>query len=192
MVRPACVYLSIAALLLLVTGLFLPAGRALWVMEFANGQVSGLGNLPAEEMGCTQIPVQGTQGTNLVFFTEIRSFFTGGEAGDCGKSPLSMLLTGKYLYANLALILPVLLSGAALTHLLLRPYSRNANRRFLLTAGLLSLSFLLAWWMVWVKFRAIPAIGFWLSLLGAVLLLTAGILQRRVDPFRERNHPHPA
>lgn len=192
MVRPISVYLTIAAALLLGVGLFLPAGRALWVMEFANGQVAELGKLEAEEMGCTQVPVQGTQGTSIVFFTELKSFFTGGDTAMCGKSPVSMLLTGKYPLANLALIAPVFLGAAALAHLVLRPFSRNSNQRVLLVSGLLSLGFLLAWWMIWVKFRAIPAIGFWASLIGALLLLSAGILQGRVDTFQERHRPRPA
>jgi hypothetical protein len=192
MVRPVCVYFSVAAVLLLALGLFLPAGRTLWVMEFANGQVAGMGKLEAEEMGCTQVPVTGTQGSNIVFFTELKSFFTGGSTEMCGKSPVSMLLTGKYTYANLLLVIPVILGAVAVIHLLMRPYSRNANQRVLLVSGTLSLIILMAWWMVWVKFRAIPAIGFWMSLAGAALLLTAGILQSRIDPFRERHHPHPA
>lgn len=191
MIRPLCVYLAATATLLLLVGLFLPAGRGVWVMEFSAGQANQVAQFEAEEMGCTKVPASSAASSSIVFFTELKSFFIGGEVM-CGKSPLSMLMTGKYLLPNLLLILPAPLAVIAMLQIVLRPFSRHAGKRALLLTGVGSLVFLLLWWTIWVKFRAIPALGFWVSLIGAILLFTAGILEREVDPFLERRHPHPA
>ncbi len=190
MVRPLSVYLVIAAMVLLLMGLFLPAGRGLAIMEFGNGQAMEVGQLQAEEMGC--VPSTNTSSTfRPIFLTNFDSFFSS-DGVLCGKSALSMLLTGKYWWANFLLVIPVLLALYCIFRLFIQPYARNHDRNLMLISGLISLMALSGWWGIWVKFRAYPGIGFWFSLSGALMLFGAGLLAPHVDAFRERHHPHPA
>jgi hypothetical protein len=190
MVRPLSVYLVVAATLLLLVGLFMPAGRGLAVMEYGNGQATEVAQLQAEEMGCA--PTNTTSSTyKPVFLTNFDSFFSS-DGVLCGKSSLSMLLTGKYWWANILLIIPALLGLYVIFRLFIQPYARNHDRNLMLVSGMISLMALSIWWGIWVKFRAYPGIGFWLSLIGALLLFVAGLLAPQVDAFRERHHPHQA
>ena len=79
-----------------------------------------------------------------------------------------------------------------MVQLLRAPYSRNTDKRFMLITGAISVITLLIWWFLWVRFRTMPAIGFWVSLIGANLLLIAGIIAERVDSLKEALHPHQA
>lgn len=189
MVRPLSVYLVVAATLLLLAGLFLPAGRGLSVMEIGGGQATEVAQLQAEEMGCAPVVAPTGSSTRQVFLTNFESFFsTSGVL--CGKSSLSMLLTGKYWWANILLIIPVCLAVYAIFRMFIQPYARNHDRNLMLVSGLISLMALSAWWGIWVKFRAYPGIGFWLSLFGALTLFVAGLFTPQVDAFKERHHPH--
>jgi hypothetical protein len=189
MIRPLSVYLAIAAAILLLIGLVLPTGRGLSVMEMGAGQATEVAQLQAEEMGCA--PAQGSSNPSdrPIFLTNFESFFSSS-GGLCGKSSLSMLLTGKYWWANMLLIIPALLGMYAIFRLFIQPYARNHDKSLLLSSGILSLITLFVWWGIWVKFRAYPGIGFWISLTGALLLFGAGILAPQVDAFKERHHPH--
>lgn len=189
MIRPLSVYLAVAAALLLLVGLFLPTGRGLLVMEMGAGQVTEVDELQAEEMGCA--PAQGgaSSSSRPIFLTNFESFFSTS-GGLCGKSSLAMLLTGKYWWANMLLIIPALLAIYTIFRLFIQPFARNHDKSLLLISGILSLATLLGWWGIWVKFRAYPGIGFWISLIGATLLFGAGILAPQVDAFKERHHPH--
>jgi hypothetical protein len=189
MVRTLSVYLAVAATLLLLLGLFLPAGRGLAIIEFGNGQVTEVGQLQAEEMGCA--PTNTGNSIRPVFLTNFDSFFNS-EGVLCGKSSLSMLLTGKYWWANVLLIIPALIALYAILRLFFQPYARNHDRNLMLISGLISLMALSAWWGIWVKFRAYPGIGYWISLVGALMLFVAGLLAPQVDAFREKHHPHQA
>ena len=190
MIRPLSVYLLITATVLMVLGLFLPAGRGLAIMELGNGQATEVGQLQAEEMGCT--PSTNTSSSfRPIFLTNFDSFFsTNGVL--CGKSALSMLLTGKYWWANILLIIPAFLALYCIFRLFVQPYARNHDRSLMLVSGMISLMVLSGWWGIWVKFRAYPGIGYWFSLIGALMLFGAGLLAPQVDAFRERHHPHPA
>lgn len=191
MVRPFSVYLVIASTILMLVGLFLPAGRGLTVLEVGNGQVTEVGQLQAEEMGCAPDTNQTANAVRPVFLTKFESFFsTTGVL--CGKSSLSMLLTGKYLWANILLIIPLFLSGYAIFRLFIQPYARNHDRNLMLLSGLLSLMALSAWWGFWVKFRAYPGVGFWITFIGAIMLFVAGLIAPQIDAFKERHHPHQA
>lgn len=191
MIRPLSVYLAVTAALLLFAGLFLPTGRGLSVMEMGAGQATEVAQLQAEEMGCAPAQVSADSSARPIFLTNFESFFSTS-GGLCGKSSLSMLITGKYWWANILLIIPALLGLYAIFRLFIQPYARNHDRSLLLFSGILSLITLFGWWGIWVKFRAYPGIGFWVSLVGALLLLGAGILAPQVDAFRERHHPHAA
>lgn len=191
MIRPLSVYLAVTAALLLFAGLFLPTGRGLSVMEMGAGQATEVAQLQAEEMGCAPAQVSAGSSARPIFLTNFESFFSTS-GGLCGKSSLSMLITGKYWWANILLIIPALLGLYAIFRLFIQPYARNHDRSLLLFSGILSLITLFGWWGIWVKFRAYPGIGFWVSLVGALLLLGAGILAPQVDAFRERHHPHAA
>jgi hypothetical protein len=196
MLRPVSVYLIGVAAVLLLAGLFLPAGRGLSVMQYHNGEVVNVQALNAEEMGCFTVPAQTdstghTGNITQVYFADARSFYSTQEPA-CGKSPLSMLLTGKYWLANLLLLIPAPLALLAILKIGYQPYAINQDRNWLVLVGIISITALLVWWSMWVKFRVLPGIGFWLSLLGAVLVLAAGLLEQGTDPFRVRHHPHPA
>jgi hypothetical protein len=191
MVRTLSVYLVAAATLLLLVGLFLPAGRGLAVIEFGNGQATEVAQLPAEQMGCTPANSTTTGSVRPVFLTNFESFFSSNGVL-CGKSSLAMLITGDYWWANILLIIPALLALYAIFRLFFQPYARNHDKNLMLVSGLISLMALSAWWGIWVKFRAYPGIGFWLSLVGALMMFVAGLLAPQVDAFRERHHPHQA
>ena len=197
MVRPASIYLAIIAVVLMIGGLFLPAGRGVSVMSFHNGEVVGTTSLPPEEMGCITYPALtstsgGTDNVTQVFSSANSQSFYSTKDPTCGKSPLSMLLTGKYLLANLLLLVPVPLALYAIARIFLQPYALDHDRRLLIITGAIGVITLLVWWGLWVKFRVVPGIGFWVMLLGTLLLLGAGIIASYVDPFTERHHPHPA
>jgi hypothetical protein len=189
MIRPLSVYLAVAAVLLLLVGLFLPTGRGLSVMEMGAGQATEVEQLQAEEMGCVVEQNSPSSTTRPIFLTNFESFFSTS-GGLCGKSSISMLFTGKYWWANMLLIIPALLGLYAIFRLFIQPYARNHDKSLLLLSGVISLVTLLGWWGIWVKFRAYPGIGFWVSLIGALLLFGSGILAPRVDDFKERHHPH--
>lgn len=192
MVRPLCAYFTAAASLLLLIGLFLPAGRGVEVLHFANGQIIETQTLAAEEMGCIVLPpFFETSNVKSVYSTDDSSFISGSGAL-CGKSPLSMATTGRYFLPNLLLLVPAPLALFALYKICKQPFARNADKTLMLIMGIISIVMLLAWWAIWVKFRVIPAVGFWISFLGALLLLSAGIFQQPVDAFAEKRHPHPA
>jgi len=101
-----------------------------------------------------------------------------------------MLMTGKYWWANILLVVPLLLALYVIFRLFLQPYARNHDKNLMLVSGLISLMALSSWWGIWVKFRAYPGIGFWVSFAGAILLFVAGLTAPQVDAFRERHHPH--
>jgi len=191
MVRPLSVYLAVFGLLLLLVGLFLPTGRGLSVMELGAGQATEVAQLQAEEMGCATDTITNKSATRPVFFTNFESFFSGS-GGLCGKSSLSMLLTGKYWWANMLLVVPALLALYTMFRMVIQPYARNYDKNLLIITGLVGLVTLLSWWGLWVKFRAYPGIGFWLSLFGTAILLGAGLMAQQVDAFKERHHPHQA
>jgi hypothetical protein len=189
MIRPLSVYLALAATFFLVVGLFLPTGRGLAVMELGNGQATEVAQLQAEEMGCAPAIDASKSISRPFFLANFESFFnTGGVL--CGKSSLSMLLTGKYWWANILLVIPLLLSSYVLFRLFFQPYARNHDKNLLLLSGLISLMSLSAWWGIWVKFRVYPGIGFWVSFLGALLLFFAGMVAPQIDAMMERHHPH--
>ena len=197
MVRPASIYLAIAAVILMLVGLFLPAGRGVSVMSFHNGEVVGTTTLPPEEMGCVTYPAitsstGATDNVRQVYSSTTRQSFYSSNDPTCGKSPLAMLLTGKYLLANLLLLVPLPLAVFAIARIFLQPYAVDHDRLLLIITGAIGVVTLLVWWGLWVKFRVIPGIGFWAMLSGTVLLLGAGLIARYVDPFTERHHPHPA
>jgi hypothetical protein len=160
-------------------------------MEMGAGQATEVAQLQAEEMGCAPALKSGDNSSRPVFLTNFESFFSTS-GGLCGKSSLAMLITGKYWWANMLLILPVCLALYSIFRLLVQPYARNHDKSLMMLSGSLGILTLLAWWGFWVKFRAYPGIGFWVSLLGAILLLAAGLLAPQVDAYRERHHPHPA
>jgi len=160
-------------------------------MEMGAGQATEVAQLQAEEMGCAPNQNTTTVATRPIFLTNFESFFSSS-GGLCGKSSLSMLLTGKYWWANILLIIPALLGLYAIFRLFIQPYARNHDKSLLLSCGVLGLVTLFGWWGIWVKFRAYPGIGFWLSLAGALILLVAGVIAPRVDEFKERHHPHAA
>jgi hypothetical protein len=181
--------MMITAALLLLAGLFLPAGRGLSVIEFEGGQATEVAQLQAEEMGCAPAAVTTTNAVRPIFLANVTSFFsTNGVL--CGKSSLSMLLTGKYWWANILLIIPLVLALYVIVRLFIQPYARNHARNLMLVSGLISLMALSAWWGIWVKFRAYPGIGFWISIIGAAMIFLAGIIAPQVDAFKERHHPH--
>ena len=188
MVRPLSIYIMITAAMLLLAGLFLPAGRGLSVIEFEGGQATEVAQLQAEEMGCAPT-TSPANSTNPIFVTNFKSFFSSSGVL-CGKSSLSMLLTGKYWWANILLIIPLLLALYVIVRLFIQPYARNHARNLMLVSGLISLMSLSAWWGIWVKFRAYPGLGFWISVIGAAMIFLAGIIAPQVDAFKERHHPH--
>lgn len=197
MVRPASIYLAITAVLLLLVGLFLPAGRGVSVMSFHNGEVVGTTSLSPEEMGCVTYPaINSTSGATdnvtQVYSSRTSQSFYSAQDPTCGKSPFSMLLTGKYLLANLLLLVPLPLAVFAIARIFLQPYAIDHDRRLLIITGAIGVVTLLMWWGLWVKFRVVPGIGFWVMLAGTILLLLAGVISQYVDPFTERHHPHPA
>jgi hypothetical protein len=191
MVRPLSVYLAVFATIFLLIGLFLPTGRGLSVMEMGAGQATEVAQLQAEEMGCAPGTSANAASTRPVFLANFESFFSSS-GGLCGKSSLSMLLTGKYWWANMLLILPALLAVYALVRMMIQPYARNHDKSLLILSGLMGVFILFAWWGLWVKFRAYPGIGFWVSLIGTCLLLGAGVLAPQIDSFNEKHHPHAA
>ena len=191
MVRPLSVYLVITASLLMLIGLFLPTGRGLAIVEAGNGSFTQIGQLQAEEMGCTTAISPSNNQARSVFVTTFESFFnTSGVL--CGKSSLSMIFTWKYWWANLLLVIPVLLTAYVIFRLFIQPYARNHDRNLMLLSSVLGLAALLVWWGFWVKFRAYPGVGFWVTLFGIVLLFIAGYVTPQVDAFKERHHPHQA
>lgn len=190
MVRPFSVYLLVFAALLLFAGLFLPTGRGLSVIEFGNGKANEISQLQAEEMGCAPSSAGGTS-ASPVFLPKFESFFiTSGAL--CGKSSLTMLFSGNYWWVNILLIIPTLLAVYALFRIFVQPYARNHDKNLMLSSGILSLISLAIWWIAWVKFRAFPGIGFWISVIGAVMIFIAGLIAPKVDAFKERHHPHQA
>lgn len=191
MVRPLSVYMLLVATFLLVAGLFLPAGRGLSIIELGPGSVTEIGQLQAEEMGCAPGNTLTSSTTRPLFIANFESFFSTS-GGLCGKSSIAMLLTGKFWWANLLLVLPAILAIFTCLKLFLQPFARNHDKNLLLITGLISLLLLITWWSVWVKFRVYPGIGFWVSLAGCALLMIAGLVAQRVDAFKERHHPHPA
>ncbi len=191
MVRPLSVYLAVFATLMLLAGLFLPTGRGLSVMEMGVGQATEVAQLQAEEMGCAPEVSSASLASRPVFLTNFESFFSTS-GGLCGKSSLAMLLTGKYWWANMMLIIPAALAVYAIFRVMIQPYARNHDKSLLMLSGMIGILTLIAWWGLWVKFRAYPGIGFWISLIGAALLFGAGLLAPKVDAFKERHHPHPA
>lgn len=189
MVRPLSVYLLLMATFLLVVGLFLPAGRGLSILQLGTGSATEIGQLQAEEMGCAPENTLTGSTTRPLFIANFESFFsTSGVL--CGKSSISMLLTGKYWWANFLLVLPALLAIFTCIKLFFQPFARNHDKNLLLISGLINLLLLVTWWSAWVKFRVYPGIGFWVSLAGSALLLIAGLVAPRIDAFRERHHPH--
>ncbi len=191
MIRPFSVYLLVFAAILLIAGLFLPAGRGLSVIQFGNGQANEVSQLQAEEMGCTPVTAGDASTSRPVFLPKFESFFsTNGVL--CGKSSLTMLFSGNYWWVNILLIIPSLLAFYAIFRIFIQPYARNHDKNLMLSSGLLSLVSLAIWWIVWVKFRAFPGIGFWISVIGSALIFIAGLIAPKVDAFKERHHPHPA
>ena len=143
MIRPLSVYLAVAAAFLLFVGLFLPTGRGLSVMEMGAGQATEVSQLQAEEMGCAPAQSNTSSANRPIFLTNFESFFSTS-GGLCGKSSLSMLLTGKYWWANMLLIIPALLGMYAIFRLFIQPYARNQDKTLLISSGILSLITLLA------------------------------------------------
>ncbi len=189
MVRSLSVYLVVLAIVMLFAGLFLPTGRGLSVMIFGNGQANQVDSLEAEEMGCIPKSNEQLNNNRPVYLTNFESFFSSTGVL-CGKSSLSMLLTGKYWWSNILLLLPVCLGIYVIFRLFFQPYARNHDRILMLMSGILGFASLMIWWGIWVKFRAYPAIGFWVSLSGTIILLIAGFLAPHIEPYKERHHPH--
>jgi hypothetical protein len=170
--RPACVYCSFAAFLILIATWFLPIGRGLIEISHTGLYILNIQQIPAEEMGCFVAPTDGSQS----FISEGESFW-GGSSFLCGKSPIEMLMTGKYTFANLTLMIPGLLGVIALIKLALEStHNVKGDQRLLIVTGLASTIILLLWLAIWVKFRAIPAIGFWISLAGSLFVILMGWL----------------
>ena len=109
MVRSISVYLVAAAIVLLAVGLFLPTGRGLNVLSLQNGETVGSYAIEAEEMGCVvlppAIPITGSP-SDQAFHAEAESFFSS-QGPLCGKSPITMLASGKYILVNMLLVVPL-------------------------------------------------------------------------------------
>lgn len=163
------------AAVLIILSLVLPVGRELWVTSFAQRSIIRTDFLNAFEMGrrvdvSTGIVPAGVEiGQDFASATSL----LGGEGTE---SPVQMLLSGRYLLANGLLVIPFLASLWAFFWVRRRPASRRPT---FVASGLVAVAGLLAWWGVWVKFRTVPAGGYWLSLLGSLLLVVAGLVRTR-------------
>jgi hypothetical protein len=93
-----------------------------------------------------------------------------------GDSPISY---GPADLGGFLLLLPAILAIYLIVRLIRHRFDTSfEDSPHLLGVSALSLISLAVWWAQWTTFKVVPAIGFWVALVGIVLVAIAGFLVR--------------